>query len=382
MNNGQTFAARTSSARRVLVLDPGALGDTVHLLPALWELRRHYAQAELHILSSPVGAEIISLAGCADRQWILPQSRDQRSLADQFRILSALRSLKFDVSINFGINERVLVYAGVIRAKHRLGRMGGRHYFWGGFCIPNRTAMPSPALPTYENHREMLASAGFSMNHARFDLAVPPEETTWAKGLLPSTSIHLSPNAQSPLREWSVQKWVELILLLKPAQPSLGIVVTGTADLRERNRLSSIQAAVNDRSVLFISNAPIAKLVALMDRCLIHVGSDSGALHVAVALGKGTVSFFRGGSPSRGWLPNGTRHQTFIKPCMCTNQKVSLCVPSSGSECIDSIKPDEVLTAIQRQLKDLQHGNSTPDRAEHSPRPGYTNDSILARPHD
>ena len=49
---------RTRDARKVMVLDLGFLGDTIHLLPALWMIRQAYPQAELH---AAVADHIISL---------------------------------------------------------------------------------------------------------------------------------------------------------------------------------------------------------------------------------------------------------------------------------------------------------------------------------
>jgi ADP-heptose:LPS heptosyltransferase len=58
----QTFYSRTRLARKVMVLDLGFLGDTVHLLPALWMVRQAYPLAELHVT---VAAQITSLLDCA-----------------------------------------------------------------------------------------------------------------------------------------------------------------------------------------------------------------------------------------------------------------------------------------------------------------------------
>ncbi len=44
-----------------MVLDLGFLGDTVHLLPALWMIRQAYPQAELH---AAVADHITSLMTC------------------------------------------------------------------------------------------------------------------------------------------------------------------------------------------------------------------------------------------------------------------------------------------------------------------------------
>ena len=48
----EDFCQRTRQAKKVMVLDLGFLGDTIHLLPALWMVRQAYPQAELHVAVS------------------------------------------------------------------------------------------------------------------------------------------------------------------------------------------------------------------------------------------------------------------------------------------------------------------------------------------
>src|SRR5262245_54467047 len=96
MNLGAAFRDTTRNAQRVLVIEPGMLGDALHLIPALWELRRSYPEAELHVLCSPVGAEVQEMAGVAHKLWVLPQARRERRLSEQLRVLRELRRRKFD----------------------------------------------------------------------------------------------------------------------------------------------------------------------------------------------------------------------------------------------------------------------------------------------
>ena len=63
------YHAVARAARSILVVDLAFLGDTVHLVPALWEIKRNHPDAALHVVSAPVGAEVLRLAPCVDRAW-------------------------------------------------------------------------------------------------------------------------------------------------------------------------------------------------------------------------------------------------------------------------------------------------------------------------
>lgn len=70
------------------------------------------------------------MTGYLDRQWVLEQARERRRLVAQLRVLLALRRLRFDVSINFGDQDRNVIHAGIVRARHRLGCGPKRWHFW------------------------------------------------------------------------------------------------------------------------------------------------------------------------------------------------------------------------------------------------------------
>src|SRR5208282_712919 len=103
MSAGQpetSFIERTRAAKKIIVIDFGFLGDSVHLAPALWEIKRHYAGAELHTLSAPVGAELLQMAPCVDRPWAFPLTAKSPAWWKHWDILWALRRQKFDAAFN------------------------------------------------------------------------------------------------------------------------------------------------------------------------------------------------------------------------------------------------------------------------------------------
>src|SRR5215471_14352233 len=95
------FYSRTRTARKVIVVDLGFLGDTVHLVPALWELKAAYEEASLHVLTTPVGTQVLQLVACVDRAWTIELQRERRTLHQQWQVIRALRHERFDVAFNF-----------------------------------------------------------------------------------------------------------------------------------------------------------------------------------------------------------------------------------------------------------------------------------------
>ncbi len=352
MKSATDFFNRTRGARRVLVIEPGMLSNAVHLLPALWELRRNYPEAELHVLSSPVGAQVLALAGCADKCWIQDQARKRRTLADQLRLLRTLRRQRFDVSINFGDHDRNVFYAALIGARQRLGLRRDRWHFWSRLLIQHWVRSPGRGLPVWEQRRQMLAIAGFPLGEPHFGLRPPPEAQAWAEANVPAGAIHFSLSASSHLKEWPVRHWIELARHYLENHPDQCLVVTATPDEREQKRLHAFLTALSTSQengagrVRKFTGLSIPQFAALLARCSRHHGADSGALHLAMALGLPTAGFFRRYPRVAEWLPRGEGHQHFIADCQCELAGEDVCARFPAARCLDALTPAIVVQSL------------------------------------
>lgn len=347
MNPGAGFYAATRDARRVLVLDPGALGDTLHLLPAMRELRRNYPQAELHVLCSPVGAELHQMAGYANRLWPLSQDRNQRRLGDQLRLLFSLRKLRFDASLNFGTNDRNLIYAAIIGARHRLGRKLDRWHAWSSLCIPDWVTVSGGGKPAFEERLLMLAAAGFPVQESQLQVPVPQEAKAWAAANIPANAVHLSINASTPLKEWPLDHWGELARRLA-TKFKCPVIATGSNHPRERKRLDDLAAAAP--GVRIFAGLPIPRLAATIERCSLHVGADSGVLHLAVAVETPGISLFRDYPGWKTWAPQGELHKVIMAHCDCAAANNAACLQRTEAVCLAGIAPETVLDAVGERL--------------------------------
>ena len=92
-SNAENFLQRTRAAKKVMVLDLGFLGDTVHLLPVLWMVRQAYPQAELHVT---VSTHITSLMDCVpwvNRVWGYMRYPRHATLRENFQAALFLAGL-------------------------------------------------------------------------------------------------------------------------------------------------------------------------------------------------------------------------------------------------------------------------------------------------
>src|ERR1051325_7011682 len=115
------FYNETRQARKIIVVDLGYLGDSIHLLPALWEIKGNYPQAELHVASASVGSELLTMAPCVDRTWPLARLPHGTPWREQWRWLRRVRQQQFQVAFNFSGTDRTVFLTYLTGARWRVG---------------------------------------------------------------------------------------------------------------------------------------------------------------------------------------------------------------------------------------------------------------------
>lgn len=344
------FYEQTKSARKIIVVDFGFLGDSVHMIPALWEIKRNYPEAQLHTLSAELGAQVLKLAPCVDRAWGFPLGAKSPPWWRGMGMLRAIRRENFDLAINFSGADRTIFVTAFTGAKWRVGQQGARKHFWAKWLIPHWVARQPNDVLVSEQRRRMLGALGLSLGASRFDMAIPQAAKDWSSQNVPARAIHFSINASSGVKEWPVENWIELANKVLNNDPNLNIVATASSRKREQERLSAFAEGVRSKRVTMVASATIPQLAALLQRCILQVGGDSGVTHLAAAVGTPTFSFLRNYPAIKDWMLTGDSHRQIVVPCDCINRKENTCELSGKSKCLGTISSEQAFEAIRSQI--------------------------------
>ena len=345
------FYSTTRAARKIIVVDLGFLGDTVHLIPALWEIKRNYPEARLDVLTTPVGAGVLGLVSCVDRAWAQDLKRENRTLNRQWELVRALRRERFDLAFNFSGADRTIFMTALTGARWRVAHPGGRHHFWNSWLIRYWIPWQNLDQIVFEQRRQMLSACGMPLHSPRFDLRIGEAEQAWAAELVPPYAIHLSLNSAKATREWPVEHHVKMIRLVWAKHPEVIVLASGTSQPRERHRLSELAVQLNDKRLQVLPETlTIAKLAAVLQRSRLHIGPDSGVLHLAVALEVPTVSFFRQQGAYKSFMPRGPQHQVISMPCFCIDHLLAPCQKLGRAKCFAAIEPQRVADLVLEAL--------------------------------
>ncbi len=250
-------------------------------LPAIGALRERWPKAHLEILGYP---HIIELA--AGRHYAdAVRSIEARALAgffvpdgplspdwvDYFSRFQLVVSYLYDPDEIFAGNIRRCGVRQLITASPRpTDRHAAEHY-----CQPLESLaifVTAPAPRVYPNAADRQSAAQF--------LAAHPPQT-------PLAAIH--PGSGSPKKNWPVEKFTTVAHWLATEQGMRLLIVQGEADDLAAGQL---RAALAPGPLIVACGLKLVELAAVLERCALFVGNDSGITHLATAVGLPTVALY------------------------------------------------------------------------------------------
>ena len=337
MNSVETSAAPNETSR-VCVLFPGALGDFVCFLPALHVLAGTnpvdlLARKEFAAIA-PRGVTLKSLECSEVHQLFVDDGAIGSDVKQFFSCYTAVYSWFASQQANFvdRLQEASLGKAKVFAFRPKLVTMHQADYYLS--CL---NLNPSPTAPLVELRAEARRRCDNFCR--REDIGLEP-------------LLIIAPGSGAEEKNWPAANFIEVANWWRERLGGKVVVIVGPVEA-ERGGTQDMAA-----TCIIASGLDLAELAALLARCDIYVGNDSGVSHVAAAVGAPTVAVF-GPSDERQWVPRGRtvsvlRHQIACAPCTATAMK--LC---QHRACLTEVSPAEV---IQEMRKLLQIGNLTSSR--------------------
>ena len=306
-NSPEQFFARTRNARKVMVLDLGFLGDTVHLLPALWMVRQAYPQAELHVA---VASHITSLMDCVpwvDKTWGYMRYPRHATLKENFQMITALRREKFDVLINLNGSDRSSWLTFFSGARERLGRVpdDGGPPFWRRMFTAH-VHHPFEPEPVYLQRCRCLEKSGFPATPPEFHVEIDPAQLKAAEIDVADTGkyFHISPFTTADHRELSPEQLTEFVTALMAKFPDKKLALSCASNPREQDKMAKLLAMLPQKPWRVLAgHLNLVQLAAVIRHSALHFCGNTGTLHLAVMTNTPTVTWFWAGQNSRVWLP-------------------------------------------------------------------------------
>lgn len=316
---------------KILVIFPGALGDFICFLPALTKLARG---KKVDLLARTEYGELLPAAirtrslECYEISRLFVSGADEEvSLRRFFGSYACIYSWMGSTQQNFVRNLGVLS-EGRLRIfpfRPSASRLHMTDYFFS--CVGEEH--PAEILPDIPIRSEALAWS------RRF----------WQQsGLEGKRVLILSPGSGAREKNWPVGFYLEVAEWWKESSGGESLVVLGPVEEeREQNRNDWGPARV-------VRGLSLAQLAALISRCDLYLGNDSGVTHLAAALGVSTVALFGPTDPVE-WAPRGKRVTVITQNVECF-----LCLPPvmkscPHCKCLTTLGPGNVIHRLEELLE-------------------------------
>jgi heptosyltransferase-1 len=274
---------------RILIVKTSSMGDVVHALPAVSDLRRALPGAQVDWLVEAPFAALPRLHAGVARVLPLAWRKWRKSLADpatrsaMAALRAELRRERYDLVLDLqGLLKSVLWG---LQARGPLAGFG-----FGSIREPaaacfyrHRAAVPRSLQAVERNRRLAAAHLGYAMPDTAPDFGIAAPAGAW---VAPGPSAALIPCASRPEKLWPEDRWIAVGRRLQAAGLT-PVLVWGSAD--ERARAERIAAGCGGLVPPFLT---VADTAALLGQARQIVGLDTGFSHLAAAFGAPTVGIY------------------------------------------------------------------------------------------
>lgn len=330
---------RPQNPSRILIIRPGGIGDAIFLLPILKFLKNNNRTLHIDILCERRNCQVfLSQPHIVNKTYIYTSLKD---------LLSVLKN-SYDILIDTEQWHYLSALLGCfIRCDHSTG-FASRSL---------RERLFSKSIP-YEPFRYELLNfinlfadlleTGHQITRLDNSFLVPKKDHAWASQLVPEKACVLSLAASTPQRRLQKEQILSLIPHLLDQFNHIFLVGGKDTVALAKNILKKLpgQERIHDLT----GQCSLAETAALIEKSDLTIGSDSGILHLARAIGSKTLTVFGPGNHYK-WADVNSKHRMIRLdlPCSpCTSFGYTLPTCKDAFSCIRDLTAQDICKELPR----------------------------------
>jgi heptosyltransferase-2 len=259
---------------RFVVVAPNWLGDAVMAQPAIADVRKGRPGASIVVAARAAVAPLFSLVREVDDVVVLPRRGPYPLGGSDVALLLPNSFHSALMTARAGVRER-----------------WGYRTDWRGLLLTRAVDRPPALTHQIDSYQHLVRSLGFSNGAAAPVLEPKPEcRAAGAEALMragwngQTPLVAIAPGAAfGSAKRWPPSAFAELADGL--AEDGLSVVLVGAE--ADRGTVSDVLRSLTRRSAVLdlVGKTDIPTLAGVLLNCRALVGNDSGALHLAAALG-------------------------------------------------------------------------------------------------
>jgi heptosyltransferase III len=265
--------------RKILVIKFGGIGDVLLSTPVLQNLKNYFPDAEIYFLTHSSCREIF-----IDNPYITRYLTYNFGEPDSPRLLRSIKKHKFDLVIDLYGNPRTALITYKSKAKYRVGYDFRQRKYAYNIIVQG----PRESIHNVEFHFNALREIKVPIISNKLEFFITDYHIELANEYFSENGIEkkdtfgilISGGWES--KRYKTNDFIELIQKIR-GKYDINILLIWGVD-REKKECEKIKNETGD--YVFISPETNLKYSsALMRKCKLVIGSDSGLLHLAVASG-------------------------------------------------------------------------------------------------
>ena len=333
-----------TTCKNILVFSFSRIGDVVLSTAVIPPLQRTFPDARISFLVGPKSWEILWGDTRISELIIYDSKGIHKGLKGKLKLIGKLRAKRFDLVID--LRDSILSH--LIGAKH-----------WG-LPLLERFNPEYRNLHAVDRYLNVLQVNGIKDILSLPEIQILPYEKEQARSYLiqrgikeKDSLIAIHPGGSWKYKLWPVQNFAELGNIIAQKYGAKILVFTGPDEVELQDKMSQIMKI----KPIFIKDIGLRQLAAIIQRCQLYIGNDTGPMHIAAAVGTRVISIF-GSTDAKRSGPYGNGHIVISKKIDC-----SPCHPGShpgkcklGScAAINSIQLDQVAYIIERIMSERSY---------------------------
>jgi lipopolysaccharide heptosyltransferase II len=335
---------------RILVKEVNWLGDLVMTMPALRAIRAAFAMSSLTVLVARQLAGLFDGMSWIDEVIPYRPATGIETLARDWEIIRAIRSRHFDLAILFPNSFGSALWATLAGVPRRAGYATDARRL----MLTHHAAPSTQALTLHQSHywlRMVRDTLGVEAPDGVTEHQIEPSNGNLAHArdwlaehrFAPEAPlIAIAPAAAyGPAKEWPLVRYAALIDRLSERYDAECVIV-GTA--AERVKCEQVAATARPSAIVAAGELGVGELCGLLSLCNGFAGNDSGAMHLAGAVGIPTVGIFGSTNPVRTG-PTGHHVQALYHPPSCSPCLERTC-RFGHYDCLRAVSPEEVAATL------------------------------------
>lgn len=337
-----------NSPARVVVIDTAWLGDVLFTTALIGAVRERWPQCELHLLTAPRARELVEGHPHLQNVWIYDKHGAERGVGALKRLADELNACEFDLCLCAHPSFRSRYLCSLLRIPVRVGYSGRLPSSAFTHTVRNDLAVQPDHV---ERRLDLLRAVTLVDRTPRLLVGVSTAESERANALLAQYGakdkvLGIVPGSARQTKQWSAERFASLAIQWL-AENSSGRVLIFLGP-NERG-LQPVFEALREPRILSVTE-PLRNCAALLARCTVTVGNDTGVSFLAIAAGCPKVIVLYGSTQVNYTFPSPHQALAAGVPCCLprTGHGEAACKWSQhGPWCMSQISISRVLEALR-----------------------------------